>query len=332
MAFWKKKGEGSDHTRIFFATDVHGSERTFRKFINGAKFYKVNHIIMGGDITGKFLVPIVHERDSHYRVALQGSTESIDGGDELKAVKERIETLGFYHVTLEEDELHAMQEDRGSIDRLFRQLGRERLERWIALAEERLAGTSVKWYVTGGNDDPEDVLTVLAGMECQHVVNCEEKVVLVDDLYPMANCGYSNRTPWDTPREVDEEVLEQHLERAVAGIEDFANGIFNFHVPPYDCTLDECPKLDWSTDPPTPIVVGGAPQSASVGSTAARRVVEKYQPLLMLTGHIHESRGLVKLGRTTVINPGSEYGEGVLRGCIVTLEPGKVVGYQMTSG
>jgi Icc-related predicted phosphoesterase len=63
-----------------------------------------------------------------------------------------------------------------------------------------------------------------------------------------------------------------------------------------------------------------------------RKIIDKYQPLLMLTGHIHESRGLVKLGRTTVINPGSEYGEGVLRGCIVTLEPGKVVGYQMTSG
>ena len=104
------------------------------------------------------------------------------------------------------------------------------------------------------------------------------------------------------------------------------------HVPPYDCTLDECPKLDWSTDPPTPVVVAGVAQTASVGSTAMRKVIEKYQPLLCLTGHIHESRGLVKLGRTTVINPGSEYGEGILRGCIVTLEPGKVVGYQMTSG
>jgi Icc-related predicted phosphoesterase len=127
-------------------------------------------------------------------------------------------------------------------------------------------------------------------------------------------------------------VLEVHLERAVQGIEDFTSAIFNMHVPPYDCTLDECPKLDWSTDPPSPIVIAGVAQSAAVGSTAVRKIIDKYQPLLMLTGHIHESRGLVKLGRTTVINPGSEYGEGILRGCIVTLEPGKVVGYQMTSG
>jgi Icc-related predicted phosphoesterase len=331
MALFKKK-DGGGHTRVFYATDIHGSERTFRKFLNGAKFYKVDHIIMGGDITGKFLVPIVHERDSHFRVTLQGSTESIEGESALQAVKDRIETLGFYHVTLEEDELRAMQEDQGEIDKLFRQLGRERLERWIALADERLAGTPVKWYVTGGNDDPADVLTVLESARSEHVVNCEERVVQVDDKYPMANCGYSNPTPWDTPREVEEEVLEVHLERAVQGIEDFTSAIFNMHVPPYDCTLDECPKLDWSTDPPSPIVIAGVAQSAAVGSTAVRKIIDKYQPLLMLTGHIHESRGLVKIGRTTVINPGSEYGEGILRGCIVTLEPGKVVGYQMTSG
>ncbi len=125
-------------------------------------------------------------------------------------------------------------------------------------------------------------------------MNCEEKLIMVDDRYPMANCGYSNPTPWDTPREVDEEVLEQHLEKAVQGIEDFESAIFNFHVPPYDCTLDDCPKLDWSTDPPTPVVTGGVAQSAPAGSTAVRKVIEKYQPLLQLCGHIHESRGLVK--------------------------------------
>jgi uncharacterized protein len=332
MGLFKKKDSATKVTRVFFATDIHGSERTFRKFVNGAKFYKVDHIIMGGDITGKFLVPIVHEHNAHFRVTLQGATETIEGQTALQAVKERIETLGFYHVTLEEDELKAMQENQGEIDKLFRQLGRERLERWIAFADERLAGTDVKWYVTGGNDDPADVLTVLDSMESEHVVNCEERVVMMDDLYPMANCGYSNPTPWDTPREVEEEVLEQHLERAIQGIDEFSSAVFNFHVPPHDSTLDDCPKLDWSTDPPSPIIVAGVPQSAPAGSTAVRKVVEKYQPLLMLTGHIHEARGLVKVGRTTVINPGSEYGEGILRGCILTLAPGKVVGYQLTSG
>jgi Icc-related predicted phosphoesterase len=333
MAFWSRKGESGNHrTRLFYATDVHGSERTFRKFINAAKFYKVDHVVMGGDLMGKFLIPIVAEGGGHYRVTLQEDLHAIEGDEALKAIKDRIETLGFYHVTVGEDELRAMQNEQSRVDETFRRLARERLESWIALAEERLSGTEIKCYVTGGNDDPLELLTAFDNVASEHVVNCEGRVIMVDDFYPMANCGYSNPTPWDTPRETDEVKLEEYLEESVKGIDDFGNAIFNMHVPPYDCTLDDCPKLDWSTDPPTPIVVAGVPQSAPAGSTAVRKVVDKYQPLLMLTGHIHESRGLVKLGRTTVINPGSEYGEGVLRGCIITLEPGKVVGYQMTSG
>jgi len=333
MAFWSKKnGAAAKRVRLFYATDVHGSERTYRKFINGAKFYKVDHLVMGGDIMGKFLVPVVDEGSGHHRVTLQGEHFALSTETELQEMKERIETLGFYHVIVGEDELKAMQEDQSRVDQAFRKQAHARLERWIALADERLQGTEVKCYVTGGNDDPQDLLDVLEATPSEHVVNCEEKVILLDDLYPMANCGFSNPTPWSTPRETDEATLEGLLEKSVDGIEDFTSAIFNMHVPPYDCTLDDCPKLDWSTDPPSPIVVAGVPQSAPAGSTAVRKVVEKYQPLMLLTGHIHESRGLIKVGRTTVINPGSEYGEGILRGCIVTLEPGKVVGYQMTSG
>jgi len=330
--FKKKEGGDSKRVRLFYATDVHGSERTFRKFVNGAKFYKVDHLVMGGDIMGKFMVPIVDEGGGHYRVTLQEELSHLDGESAVQEVRERIETLGFYHITVTEDELHEMQSDQANIDGAFKKLAHERLERWIAMADERLAGTNVMCYVTGGNDDPQDLLDLLDSIHSEHVVNCEEKVVTLEGAYPMANCGYSNPTPWQTPRETDEETLEKLLENAVVGVEDFTSAIFNMHVPPYDCTLDDCPKLDWSTDPPTPIVVAGVAQSAPAGSTAVRKIVEKYQPLMLLTGHIHESRGLVKVGRTTVINPGSEYGEGVLRGCIITLEPGKVVGYQMTSG
>jgi Icc-related predicted phosphoesterase len=333
MAFWKKKdGTGAKRVRLFYATDVHGSERTFRKFVNSSKFYKVDHLVMGGDIMGKFMVPIVDEGGGHYRVTLQEELSHLDGESAVQDVRDRIETLGFYHITVTEEALGDMQSDQSKVDETFKRLAHERLQRWVAMADERLAGTEVKCYVTGGNDDPQDLLDVLEAAHSEPVINCEEKIVLLEDTYPMANCGYSNPTPWQTPRETDEATLEQLLEKAVAGVEDFTSAIFNMHVPPYDCTLDDCPKLDWSTDPPTPIVVAGVPQSAPAGSTAVRKVVEKYQPLLLLTGHIHESRGLVKVGRTTVINPGSEYGEGVLRGCIFTLEPGKVVGYQMTSG
>jgi len=330
--FGRKGGAGGKRVRIFYATDVHGSERTYRKFINSAKFYKVDHLVMGGDIEGKFLVPIVDEGGGHYRVTLQEDTSHLDGEDELKALKERIETLGFYHVVVSEDEIRAMQADQSLVDDAFKREAHRRLQDWIELADERLSDTDIICYVTGGNDDPQELIDLLEASQSDHVVNCEGRIVMLDDVFPMANCGYSNPTPWATPRETDEETLEKYLEESLQGIDDFTSAIFNFHVPPYDSTIDDCPKLDWSTDPPSPIVIAGVPMSAPAGSHAVRNVVERHQPLLMLTGHIHESRGLIKVKRTTVVNPGSEYGEGILRGCILTLEPGKVVGYQMTSG
>lgn len=332
MGLFGKKSSDGKRVRIFFMTDVHGSERTYRKFVNSAKFYNVDHLVMGGDIEGKFLVPIVDEGGGHYRVTLQEELIKLNGEDELKGIQDRIETLGFYYTIVGEDEIRAMQEDKSLVDAAFKKEAHARLERWIALADERLADTDIKMYVTGGNDDPQELVDLLEASQSDHVINCEGRIVTLDDTFPMANCGYSNPTPWDTPRETDEETLEQYLEESLQGMGDFTNAIFNFHVPPYDSTLDDCPKLDWSTDPPSPVIVAGVAQSAPAGSHAVRNVVERHQPLLVLTGHIHESRGLVKIKRSTIVNPGSEYGEGILRGCILTLEPGKIVGYQMTSG
>jgi Icc-related predicted phosphoesterase len=90
--------------------------------------------------------------------------------------------------------------------------------------------------------------------------------------------------------------------------------------------------LDASTDPPTVITSGGEPVMFGAGSQVVRDAIQKYQPLLSLHGHIHESRGVIKIGRTTAVNPGSEYGEGILRGAIVNLEGDRVKSAQLTSG
>ena len=249
--FSKKGGSAGKRIRIFYMTDVHGSERTYRKFVNSAKFYKVDHLVMGGDIEGKFLVPIVDEGGGHYRVTLQEELSHLNGEDELNAVKERIETLGFYYVIVTEDEIRAMQEDQSLVDAAFKKEAHARLERWIALADERLAGTDIKMYVTGGNDDPQELIDTLEEKQSERVINCEGRIVMLDDTFPMANCGYSNPTPWDTPRETDEETLEKYLEEAVQGIDDFTSAIFNFHVPPYRFharRLSEARLVDGSAD------------------------------------------------------------------------------------
>ena len=330
MSFFSRK-KSKKLTRLFFATDIHGSERTYRKFINAGKFYDANVIVMGGDIQGKLLIPIIKEGNGHYRATLQGTVHKIASESELQQLQEKIGLLGFYSQIMQEEEYKALADQPDEVNKLFHKLARERLASWVELAETRLKGTGIKCYVTGGNDDEPEVLEALKeGGES--LIACEEKVVQIDEDHTMASVGYSNPTPWKTPREIPEEKLGEIIEAMCAQVKDFEHCIFNFHVPPLDSTLDSCPKLDWNTDPPTPIVSGGQIVFAGAGSQAVRNAIETHQPMLSLHGHIHESQAMIKMGRTTCINPGSEYGEGILRGCLVTFADGKVEGFQMTSG
>ncbi len=319
-------------TRLFFATDLHGSERTYRKFINAGKFYEVHVLVMGGDILGKLAVPIIRDGNGHYRATLQGRTERLETEAELKNLLDRIGTLGYYSTIMDEDEYRAVQADPAAVDALFHELAQQRLEAWVDLAETRLSGTGIRCYVTGGNDDYPDVLEALRREGTQSIFACEGQVVQVDDDHPMISMGFSTPTPWKTPREVSDEELGVMIDKMIARVSDLGHCIFNFHDPPVDSTLDTCPMLDWNTDPPSQIVRGGQVVLFGAGSASVRRAIETHQPLLGLHGHIHESPGVVKIGRTVCVNPGSEYGEGILRGCLVTLANGTVDGYQLTSG
>jgi len=331
MAFLGKK-KSKKVTRLFFATDVHGSERTFRKFINAGKFYDVNLIVMGGDISGKLMIPIIKEAGGRYRATLQGSIHKLTTDDELKQLQDRVGLLGFYSQIMEEDEYKSLAGKPEEVSQLFHKLARERLASWVDLAETRLKGSGIRCFVTGGNDDDPEVLEAMQGAGKESFFACEGQVVPVDDIHTMASVGFSNPTPWKTPREIPDEELGAIIDDMCTKVTDFEHCIFNFHVPPLDSTLDSCPKLDWSTDPPTPIVSGGQIVFAGAGSQAVRDAIEKRQPMLGLHGHIHEAQGVIKIGRTTCVNPGSEYGEGILRGCLVTFADGAIQGYQMTSG
>jgi Icc-related predicted phosphoesterase len=319
-------------TPLFYATDLHGSERTFRKFVNAGKFYNAQVLVMGGDIIGKMAIPIIKEGNGHYRATLQGNIEHLETEDDLARLLDRIGTLGFYSQIMEEDEFRSLQADKSRVDTLFHQLARKRLEAWVDLAETRLAGTGIRCYITGGNDDYPDVLEALRREGTQSIFACEGKVVHVDDDHTMASMGFSSPTPWKTPREIPDEQLGAMIEEMVAQVADASHCIFNLHDPPFDSTLDTCPELDWSTDPPTPIVKAGQIVMHGAGSKSVRRAIEVHQPMLGLHGHIHESPGAAKIGQTLCLNPGSEYGEGMLRGVLLNLSDGKVESYQLTRG
>jgi len=331
MPFFSKKNKKKP-TRLFFATDLHGSERTYRKFINAGKFYDVNVLVMGGDIQGKLLIPIIKESNGHYRATVQGRVEHMDTEEELNNLITRLETLGFYHKVMEEDQYRMLSADTVAVDKLFHDLARQKLVNWVDLAETRLNGTGIKCFVTGGNDDEWDVLTAIKKEDAKSFIACENELVDIDEDHTMISVGISTPTPWKTPREVSEEEMARMIEEMAIKVPDMQKAIFNFHDPPKDSTLDTCPMLDWDKDPPEQIIKGGQPVMHGAGSSSVREAIEKYKPMLGLHGHIHESQAVAKIGRTTCINPGSEYGEGILRGCLVNFVDGEVVGFQMTSG
>jgi len=326
------KKDSGKATRLFFATDVHGSERTYRKFLNAGKFYDAQVLVMGGDIIGKVAVPIIREGAGRYRATLQGTTESIESEEALQRLMERLGMLGFYAKIMTEEEFRSLSADPAAVDALFHTLARQRLEAWIELADSRLAGTGIRCYVTGGNDDYPDVLQAIKASGAQSFIDCEGIVVPIDDRHAMISVGNSTPTPWKTPREVTDEELGRIIDGMIAQVTDMRNCVFHFHDPPKDSTLDTCPELDWTTDPPAPIVKAGQLVMHGAGSQSVRNAIETHQPVLGLHGHIHESAAAARIGRTLCVNPGSEYGEGRLRGVLVNLSDGKVDGYQMTSG
>ncbi|HVL54478.1 MAG TPA: hypothetical protein VM344_09490 [Vitreimonas sp.] len=331
MPLFGQRSRGKQ-TRVFFATDVHGSERTWRKFINAAKFYKADVLVMGGDVMGKLTIPIIRQPDGRHRATIHGRVEQLETADDVERARSLVRSLGFYDLVMDEEEYRAVRGDEAAVDRLWRDLATERLARWIELAEERLGPSGIRCFVSGGNDDLLEVMETLPTEGTRSFVACEGRAVPIDDQHVMVSVPYVNPTPWRTPREAPEDELATMIDAATKGIDDMSHAIFNFHAPPVDSTLDTCPQLDWTTDPPSQIVRGGQPLLYGAGSTAVRDALERMQPLLGLHGHIHESQAAARLGRTVCVNPGSEYGEGVLRGCLITLSNGRIEGYQMTAG
>ena len=322
----------SKGTRLFYATDVHGSERTWRKFLNAGAFYGADVLVMGGDVMGKLTIPIIREAGGTHRATIHGRVEHLETAAEVDGARDRIGFLGFYSTIMDEDEYEATRADPSAIDRLFVDLAKERLIRWMDLAESKLAGTGIRCYATGGNDDVDEVMAAMDRADARAFVACERKVVPLDDEHVMVSMPYVNPTPWNTPREAPEPELAARIETIAGDLPDHGKVIFNFHAPPIDSTLDTCPRLDGTTDPPSQIAVAGQPVLYGAGSSSVRAAIERYQPMLGLHGHIHESQAAARLGRTLCVNPGSEYGEGVLRGCLITIADGEVKSYQMTAG
>jgi uncharacterized protein len=315
--------------RLYFVSDIHGSQTCWLKFLAAAAFYNADVIVVGGDLTGKFVVPIVTEPDGRITCTFSGVRRRIRGDEELATLRAQIAAAGAYAFEAERAEVEAVEASPERMEELFHQVVLDRVEQWMALADERLAGSDVRCIVNAGNDDFFAVDDVLAGSE--RVTVPEGRVVELDGGIEMVGCGYANLTPWRCPRDVGEDELAARIAAAVAQLREPERAIFNFHVPPFDTGIDTAPRL---TDDQRPVLgPSGEPEMVPVGSTAVREAIEASEPLLGLHGHIHESRGIRRLGATTVINPGSEYSAGVLNGALIDFDrKGRISQAQLVSG
>lgn len=315
-------------TRIFFTSDVHGSEVCFLKFVNAAKVYRANVLVLGGDITGKMIVPIVEQPDGTFLANYLGATKVMKTDAERQELEKTIRYSGYYPYRTIPSEVEKLQADKKSVDELFSAIMAEGIKRWVSIAEERLKGLNVKCYISPGNDDRFNIDEIL---KASSVVQCpEDEVVWLDENHEMVTSGWTNVSPWNSPRETTEEKLAEIFNRMISKVTRMKDCIFNLHCPPYDTPLDEAPELDKTLKPI--VKSGGAVSMIHVGSKTVRELIENDQPLLGLHGHIHEARGFVKIGRTLCINPGSEYGEGILRGALLNIDEKGVKSHLLTQG
>jgi len=315
-------------TRVFYATDIHGSEDCFRKFLATTKEYKPNVLILGGDITGKMIIPIIAEPQTGWTTTLLGEQLTMRNETEVQAVEKKIRAIGYYTYRSPRKEAEEIQADKERVEALFSQLMCDSVSSWVRLAEERLKGSGVKCFISPGNDDTFAIDSIIQSSD--YVLCPEGKVATIDDEHEMISCGYSNMTPWKCPRDIPEEELSQKIEGMVSQVHDKERCIFNLHCPPYNTTLDQAPKLDKDLNPS--VQPGGGFEMAPAGSTAVRDTIQKHQPMLALHGHIHESRGTFKISRTLCMNPGSEYAERILRGVLLDIDGNRVKDFMFTSG
>ena len=323
--FGRDKGRRRQRAlRIYFATDVHGSERCFRKFLAAARIYEADALVLGGDVAGKGLVPVIADNGT-LSATVRGEPVTLPASEEERLFAE-INRVGFYPVQMEPDEIAELEGDPAKVDLLFRDEIVAQVKRWCELAEERLA-PEVRCIITPGNDDPTEIDQVLAEaerIECPEAELCELGPVL------LASLGDVTPTPWNTEREYSEEELGERIAAIMDQVPAGQPSVINFHCPPYGSGLDTAPELDETLKP---VVRGGRPSFVPVGSHAVREAIRRYEPVVGLHGHIHESRAAQKIGKTLCLNPGSDYAADLLRGAVVDIaEDGSYLDFLFTAG
>jgi len=314
--------------KLFFSVDVHGANSVWRKWLRVPEIYGVDAMLLCGDLTGKSLIPVIEQKGGGYKAFYFGKNWSLKTEEEAIEMEKRISDAGAYTLRCDMDKVKELQNKPKVLEELMLDMIKQRMHKWLEMLLDKVDVDKVDVIVMPGNDDDWIVDEVIKSFIPRNIKWCLDQVVEVLGIQ-MISLDYVNPTPWDTPREDSERGLKKRITNLVKKLDDPGKAIFNFHTPPYGTMLDLAPELDASKKP---VTVAGQVNFVHVGSKAVYDAIKKYQPMLGLHGHIHESYGTDKIGETPVVNPGSEYGEGILRGYIVEIDDGKVINHWKVEG
>lgn len=314
--------------RIYFVSDLHGSEICFRKFLNSVPIYRPDLLIYGGDVMGKVLQPIFQESPDAYRWYPTGDRAEAFHTRDLPGVERKIADRGRYSLVTSPAEWERLRADPEGLEHRCRELGKERARGWLRLVEERLGPKGPELIINVGNDDTDGLLELLRNEAPPRVIVPEGRVVSAGP-YEFFGCGYANMTPWHCPRDLPEADLQKVLDRTAGQIGNPRRTILDIHAPPSATSLDIAPQLNADLKPQT---AAGQILSEHVGSTAVRNLIESVHPVAGLHGHIHESMGADHLDGVPVFNPGSTYFSGTLQGLLLDLDGDTVLGHLFVTG
>ncbi|MBD3367775.1 MAG: phosphoesterase [Candidatus Eisenbacteria bacterium] len=314
--------------KLFFSVDVHGANSVWRKWLKVPDLYDVDALLLCGDLTGKSLVPIIDQGDGTWNAFYFGRNWNLDEGSEVDEMEQRIMDAGAYTLRCDKDRVEELSNNPTEVESLMMTMIRDRIAQWMESLIDAVDLNKVDVLVMPGNDDDWDIDEVIKSFGDRGIRWPLDGVVEILGA-PTISLDYVNPTPWETPREDSEKGMAKRIEKLVGHLDDPSKAIFNLHAPPHGTMLDLAPELDANKKP---VTVAGQVNFVHVGSKAVRNAIEKYQPMIGLHGHIHESYGHDKLGESPVVNPGSEYGEGILRGYLIEIEDGRVGNHWKVEG
>jgi uncharacterized protein len=306
--------------KILFASDLHGSDLVFNKILNNAVFHNVNAVIIGGDISGKSLTPIIEFQENKFKYNYFGENRIISK-DQIEDSIKSISNLGSYPIVMSEDQYDEILNNEKKFKNTFIQLIQGRLENWLKLAEEKLKKRSIRFIIMCGNDD--DFILDDTIKKSDYAENPDQQSVKINDIMLIGE-SLTNYTPFNCPRDVEENKIELSLSVKLKKINLQKPFILISHAPPFNSSLDNVTKLDNNLKP---VVLNGSPVIIPAGSKVIRNVIEDQSPIMSLHGHIHESAGYTYIGNTLCINAGSSYNSGILQAYIISIDNNSVTGF-----